>query len=72
LFGSSAFGEDTIESDIDIFIQCAGKSIELSKFQRKIGRKINLFFEEKFNDLSRELRNNIINGKILYGYIKVF
>jgi hypothetical protein len=33
---------------------------------------VSLFFEEHFNELSKELRNNILNGIILKGYLKVF
>ena len=45
----------------------------LSKlFEKKLNRKINIFFSDNFNKLSKELRNNIINGIILKGYLKVF
>lgn len=72
LFGSAAKGEDIEGSDVDLFLQCREKKLDLNKFEKAINRKINLFFNENFNSLSKELRNNIINGIILYGYLKVF
>lgn len=72
LFGSAAKGEDLKESDIDIFLQCKERKIELGKYELQLSRKINLFFSEEFNKLSKELKNNIINGIILKGYIKLF
>jgi hypothetical protein len=48
------------------------EKIDLDKFEKILNRKINLFFSEDFSRLSKELRNNIINGVILKGYLKVF
>lgn len=72
LFGSAARGEDVLESDLDIFIEAEGKSIDFSKFEKKLGRKINPFFSAGFRKLSPELKNNIINGIILKGYLKAY
>ncbi len=72
LFGSASRGEDTKESDVDIFVQCKEKKIEVGKFEKQLNRKINIFFSENFDDLSKELKNSIINGIILKGYLKVF
>lgn len=72
LFGSAARGEDTKESDIDIFLQCKEKELDLAAFEHHLHRKINTFFAKDFNKLSPELKNNIINGIILKGYLKVF
>jgi predicted nucleotidyltransferase len=72
LFGSASRGEDTEESDVDIFIGCKQGKFDLSKYEQKINRKINLFFEPNFKRLSNELRNNLLNGITLKGYIKVF
>jgi len=33
---------------------------------------ISLLFSEDFGELSNELKNNILNGVILKGYLKVF
>jgi len=72
LFGSASKGEDTEESDIDLFIQSSEKKLNLDKYEKIFNRKISLFFEENFSRLHNELKNNIINGIILKGYLKVF
>ena len=72
LFGSAARGEDIKESDIDLFLQCKERKLDLEKYGLQLSRKINLFFSEELNKLSKELKNNIINGVILKGYIKLF
>ena len=68
LFGSCAKGEYNKDSDIDIFVQGEG-SLDLSKF--KLKHKVNIFYEHDINKLSVELRNNIINGIILYGVLRL-
>ena len=72
LFGSASKGEDLKESDIDLFVLSSKEKIDLSQFEKKLNRKINIFFSNSFNKLSKELRNNIINGVILKGYLKAF
>jgi len=71
LFGSARKGEYNKDSDIDIFIHANEKSIKLTKFEKILKHKINLFFEENINELSNELFNNIINGIKLSGYLKL-
>jgi|SRR3989344_2901275 len=70
LYGSYAKGESTENSDIDIFIIGKEKSMDLTEFEKKLGKKIHLMFEAK--SISNELKNNLINGIILKGYWKVF
>ncbi|MFH1585217.1 MAG: nucleotidyltransferase domain-containing protein [archaeon] len=72
LFGSCSKGEDIESSDIDLFIQSKEKEINLSKHEKFFNKEINLFFEEDFSKLSKELKNNILNGIILRGYLKIF
>lgn len=72
LFGSSSKGEDSEESDIDLFVQSKERKLGLDKYEKQLKRKINLFFEEDFSKLSAELRNNISNGIKLAGYLKIF
>lgn len=72
LFGSAAKGEDIEESDLDIFVQSPQKKLALEKYEKLLNRKTALFFEENFSKLSKELKNNILNGIILRGYIKIF
>lgn len=72
LFGSCAKGEDTIDSDIDIFVNSKEKVLNLKKFETKIRRKIQLFFAKDINELPIELRNNILNGIKLSGYLRIW
>jgi len=72
LFGSGSNGDDTENSDIDLFVQAPEKKLNLLQYEKKLNRKINIFFEENFSKLSKELKNNILNGIIIRGYIKVF
>lgn len=72
LFGSCILGEDIEKSDIDLFIQAPEKRLKLEKYEKKLGREINIIYEANFSKLSKELRNNILNGIILKGYLKVF
>lgn len=70
LFGSYQKGEDTEMSDIDLFVEARGVSFDLSKFEKKLNRKIQLHFNERFDSYPKELRNNIINGIVLFGYLE--
>jgi len=71
LFGSASRGEDVKGSDIDLYLQCDEKKMDLSKYEKELDRKVNLFFENNFNKLSEELKSNIINGDKLKGYLRV-
>ncbi len=72
LFGSYACGEDVESSDIDIFIEAKKQNIELEKIEGKLGKKIELHYNESLSNYLPELKNSIINGRILYGYLEVF
>jgi len=72
LFGSGARGEDTETSDVDIFVQAEEKGIELEKYEKALNRKIRFLFEPRLKELGKELLNNIVNGHVIYGYLKVF
>ena len=72
LFGSASKGEDLDESDIDLFVLSREKKLDFTKYEKLLNREIALFFEENFSKLSPELKNNILNGIILKGYLKVF
>lgn len=72
LFGSYLKGEDTEESDIDIFIESKEEKLNLSKFEKILKRKIQIHFKQDFNDYPRELKNNILNGYVLYGFLEGF
>ena len=72
LFGSASRGEDLEGSDIDLFIMAKQKSVDLRSFENKLERKISIQFERRVQDLPKELFNNVINGIVIYGYLKVF
>lgn len=74
LFGSFAKGEDTEESDIDLYVETHSKrDINLEKFEKLLRRKIQLFRNKSLNEISNHhLANNIINGITLNNYIEVF
>ena len=72
LFGSYNNGEDIEESDIDLFVESPGYSLDLSKYEKILNRKIQLHFRKNFREFPEELKNNIINGTVLYGYLEAF
>ena len=72
LFGSASKGEDIKDSDIDLFLNCPERKLDLKVFEKALNRKIGIFFSEDFGKLSKELKNNIINGIVLRGYLRVF
>lgn len=72
VFGSYARGEDTEESDIDLFVECGSEKPEIKRFERRLHRKIELHFRKDFGEYPEELKNNISNGMTLRGYLEVF
>ncbi|MBM5805662.1 MAG: hypothetical protein FJZ49_06355 [Candidatus Verstraetearchaeota archaeon] len=72
LFGSASKGEDVEGSDIDIFLVAKEREVDLSKFEKKLMRNISLHFEDDVSKLPKELLNNIINGIVIHGYLRVF
>ena len=70
VFGSYQKGEDTETSDIDIFLECKKKELQLNTYETKLKRKIQLHFKDNFKEYPGELQNNIINGTVLRGYLE--
>jgi len=72
LFGSLAKAEAKQDSDIDLCILADKKELNISGFEKKLKRKIQLFFFESMNGIkNKELVNNILNGYILKGRINL-
>jgi predicted nucleotidyltransferase len=69
LFGSFCKGEDDETSDIDLFTQAKEESIDLSEYEKRFGRKIQLHFQPSFLEYPDELKNSILNGIVLSGYL---
>ncbi len=72
LFGSSARGEDIEESDIDLYVQAGESDVDLSSYENSLNRNIQLHFQQDLQDYPKELRNNIANGIVMYGYLEVW
>jgi predicted nucleotidyltransferase len=72
LFGSACRGEDIETSDVDIAVFSGDIPIDMVPFESRFHRKINVFFVKDFGKLSKELKNNLLNGVIMYGYMDVF
>ncbi|MBI2045676.1 nucleotidyltransferase domain-containing protein [Candidatus Pacearchaeota archaeon] len=72
LFGSLSKAEAKRDSDIDVAIFANNKNISLNEFEKKIGRKIQVFWFKSLKDVkNRELLNNIINGYVLSGRLLI-
>ncbi len=72
VFGSAVRGEDTEDSDIDLFLQAKAKEINLNEFEENLSRSIQLHISKSVEEYSEELRNNIANGTVLHGYLEIF
>ena len=72
LFGSASRGEDIESSDVDFLVIAKEKELELKKYEKSLKRKISILFEQDVKRMQKELLNNIINGVVVYGYLKVF
>lgn len=72
LFGSYSKGEDTEESDIDLYLETpTKKKPALERFEKKLHRSIQLFIHKSIKDIkNKELANNIINGTTINGFIE--
>lgn len=72
LFGSYAFGEDTIKSDLDLaVIGTKKKNINLSTFEKIVQRPITINYYPSFRNIDKHLLNNILNGITLKGAVEI-
>ena len=72
IFGSARKGEHSRDSDIDLFVETTKDAdLDLSVFEKKIKRKIQLFTEQEIEKLPKELFNNVVNGIKLSGYLRL-
>lgn len=72
LFGSLSKAETRGNSDIDICIIGHKKEIKINEFEDNLKRKIQLFFFNSIKDIkNKELANNIINGYVLEGRLRL-
>lgn len=72
LFGSYSRGEDTNTSDIDIaVIGRKDKLLKLGDYEKNLNREININFYNSWNEIHKNLRDNILNGIILQGSVEL-
>lgn len=71
LFGSIRKGEYDKKSDIDLFVQAPKQAVNLEKYEKNLKHRINILFEPEIKKTSKELLNNIANGIVLSGYLKL-
>ncbi len=72
LFGSYAFGEDTVRSDIDLaIIGSKEKDVDLSRFEKLLERPIVMNYFKSFKSIDNHLLNNIVNGITLKGAVDI-
>ena len=71
--GNSLFNSETkFDSDIDLVVFSPKKTLNLESFERKMKRKMQIFWFDSFKDVKpKELANNIINGYVLNGKIVI-
>lgn len=68
LFGSLSKAEVKPDSDVDLAIFAHKKELSIESFERKLKRKIRIFWFKSLRDIkSKELANNIVNGYVLKG-----
>ena len=74
LFGSYSKGEDTEESDIDLYVETQKKQVfNLQKFEKILNRRIQVFNYKNIKDLPNpHLCNNIINGITINSFLEAF
>lgn len=77
LFGSVARGEDDSKSDVDLFLIAKKRGVELARFEKKLGRKINLIiydpktWERKVKEDKPFYDSVTLDGIALYGELPV-
>ncbi len=72
LFGSYSYGEDTVKSDVDLAVVGAGaKVVNLKKYEDFFEREVNVNVYENFKEIDKSLRDNLLNGIVLVGRIRL-
>ena len=74
LFG---YSKKDIKVDVGkgfVEVEAKKKDMDLSSYEKysEFNRKIQIHFSEKFKELPKELKNNIVNGVVLKGYLEAY
>ncbi len=70
VYGSYLKGEDIENSDIDIFILSKTRiALNTKQFEKYLKRSVHIILESDMKKLPVELKTNIVNGLVLYGYL---
>ncbi|MBU3923919.1 MAG: nucleotidyltransferase domain-containing protein [Nanoarchaeota archaeon] len=79
LFGSISKGDSVKESDVDIFVSSYVEdkmkiemNLDMKKFEKKIGHRVQLHLYDNIKDVNEHLRANIANGIKLEGFLKIW
>lgn len=67
VFGSYSLGEDIESSDIDLFMVSKSKKIDLSRFEEKLNREINIMIVDSIKKIEKPLQKKLYNGIVLCG-----
>ena len=71
LYGSYLRGEDREESDIDFFVVSEIRKLpEIGTFEKVLKRKIHILIEKNLSKINLHLKKEVINGTVLFGYLK--
>jgi len=71
VFGSYSKGEDASESDIDIAVVTKKEvQMDLKEFESYLRRKISIY-EIQVGSSEKEFLNNLANGTVVYGFLRV-
>jgi predicted nucleotidyltransferase len=70
LYGSYLKGDAIESSDIDLFLICQEEKIDVSPYEKKIGKQIHILMNP-LKKIPNELKQNLINGIILEGYLSI-
>ena len=70
LFGSLSKLEATEKSDIDIAVfSKIKKDLDLKKFEKNLGREIQMFIFDSFEKVNKQLKPSILNGYLIRGNV---
>lgn len=72
LFGSLVKAETKTDSDVDLAVIGNKRDISFSLFEKRLKRKIQVFWFKSINEIrNKELANNIVNGYVLAGRLNI-